>query len=56
MGWIENAVPDSRYAKQVAMIKDMGANSIRCSHYPRGDAFYHACDSVGMLVLRVMSF
>jgi beta-galactosidase len=51
MGWIENAVPDSRFVKQVAMIKDMGANSIRCSHYPRADAFYHACDSVGMLVL-----
>jgi hypothetical protein len=51
MGWIENAVPDSRFAKQVAMIKGMGANSIRCSHYPRAEAFYHACDSVGMLVL-----
>ena len=33
------------------MIKDMGINSIRCSHYPRADAFYRACDSVGMLVL-----
>ncbi len=51
MGWIENAVPDSRYAKQVAMIKAMGINSIRCSHYPRADAFYRACDSVGMMVL-----
>jgi len=51
MGWIENAVPDSRFAKQIAMIKDMGANSIRCSHYPRADAFYRACDSVGMTVL-----
>jgi hypothetical protein len=51
MGWIENAVPDSRFAKQVAMIKDMGINSIRCSHYPRAEAFYRACDSVGMMVL-----
>ena len=51
MGWIENAVPPSRFAQQVAMMKAMGINSIRCSHYPRGDAFYHACDSVGMLVL-----
>jgi hypothetical protein len=51
MGWMENAIPDSRYARQVAMIKDMGINSIRCSHYPRSDAFYHACDSVGMMVL-----
>ena len=51
MGWIENAVPDSRFAKQVAMMKDMGINSIRCSHYPRAEAFYRACDSVGMMVL-----
>jgi hypothetical protein len=51
IGWMENAVPDSRFGKIVGMIKEMGANSIRCSHYPRADAFYHACDSVGMLVL-----
>jgi len=51
MGWILNAVPDSRHAKQVAIIKEMGINSIRCSHYPRSQAFYDACDSVGMLVL-----
>jgi beta-galactosidase len=51
IGWMENAVPDSRFGKIVGMIKDMGANGIRCSHYPRADAFYHACDSVGMLVL-----
>jgi hypothetical protein len=51
MGWILNAIPDSRYAKQVAMIKAMGINSIRCSHYPRSQAFYDACDSLGMLVL-----
>jgi len=50
MGWIENAIPDSRYSQQVAMIKAMGINSIRCSHYPRADAFYRACDSIGMLV------
>ncbi|HAJ80065.1 MAG TPA: hypothetical protein DCO75_09870, partial [Fibrobacteres bacterium] len=50
MGWIENAVPDSRFATQVKMIKDMGINSIRCAHYPRADAFYRACDSLGMLL------
>jgi beta-galactosidase len=50
MGWIQNAVPNSRIAKQVAMIKAMGINSIRCSHYPRSDAFYRVCDSLGMMV------
>jgi len=51
MGWIENAVPDTRWAKIIGMIKDMGINSIRTAHYPRADAFYHACDSVGMMLL-----
>jgi hypothetical protein len=51
MGWVEAAVPDSRWAKNVGIIKAMGVNGIRCSHYPRSDAFYHACDSIGMLVL-----
>jgi hypothetical protein len=51
MGWILNAVPNSRFACRVKMIKDMGINSIRCSHYPRSQAFYDACDSLGMLVM-----
>jgi hypothetical protein len=51
MGWILNAVPNSRFVKQVEMIKAMGMNSIRCSHYPRSRAFYDACDSLGILVL-----
>ena len=51
MGWILNAVPNSRIIRQVEMIKQMGINSIRCSHYPRSQGFYDACDSLGMLVL-----
>ena len=50
MGWIENAVSDWRYEHEVKVIKAMGCNSIRCSHYPRGRAFYDACDRLGMLV------
>ncbi len=42
---------NSRFARQVAMIKAMGINSIRCSHYPRSRAFYDARDSLGMPVL-----
>jgi beta-galactosidase len=51
MGWVENAIPDSRHAKMVAILKAMGVNGIRCSHYPRSESFYHACDSLGVLVL-----
>jgi beta-galactosidase len=50
LGWIENAVPDQRYDYEVKVIKAMGCNSIRCSHYPRCRAFYDACDKLGMLV------
>jgi hypothetical protein len=49
MAWIENAVPDQKYYYEVKVIKAMGCNSIRCSHYPRGQAFYDACDKLGML-------
>ena len=50
LGWIESAIPDERYWYEVKVIKGMGANSIRCSHYPRAQAFYNACDKLGMLV------
>lgn len=49
-GWIENAVPDTRYWQEVKLLKNMGCNSVRCSHYPRAQAFYDACDKQGMLV------
>jgi beta-galactosidase len=51
IAWMENAVPDSRWAKIVGMVKDMGLNGIRTAHYPRADAFYRACDSIGVLLL-----
>jgi hypothetical protein len=50
LGWIESAVPDERYFYEVKVIKGMGGNSIRLSHYPRAQAFYNACDKLGMLV------
>jgi hypothetical protein len=50
LGWIESAIPDERYYYEVKVIKGMGANSIRLSHYPRAQAFYNACDKLGMLV------
>ena len=49
IGWIENALPNSRFKKEVALIKDMGSNLIRCSHFPRDPAFYDACDELGMM-------
>ena len=51
IGWIQNALPRSRFFKEVGMVKQMGANMIRCAHFPRDPSFYNACDEIGMLVM-----
>jgi beta-galactosidase len=48
--WVENAVPHSRTFEDLRLVKSMGANSVRCSHYPRSPVFYNACDELGLLV------
>ena len=47
--WVGNALPESRYFEEVKLAKTMGANAIRCAHYPRDPSFYDACDELGML-------
>jgi len=49
--WIQNAATPSRFYKDIKLAKDMGANMIRCSHYPRDPSWYNACDEMGMLLL-----
>lgn len=51
LGWIQNALPTSRFFKEIALIKDMGANLARCAHFPRDPSFYNACDELGLLVM-----
>jgi beta-galactosidase len=51
IAWVQNAVPDSRWPVEFAMIKDAGYNAVRCSHYPRDPSFYDAADSMGLLLL-----
>ena len=50
LAWIENAVPNSRFYKDVELMKNHGCNAVRLSHYPRDPAFYEACDQLGLLV------
>jgi len=47
--WVGHALPNSRYFQEVKLVKDMGANAIRCAHYPRDPSFYNACDELGVL-------
>jgi hypothetical protein len=49
--WIQNAATPSRFYKDIKLAKDMGANVVRCSHYPRDPSWYNACDEMGMLLL-----
>ena len=49
-GWIGDAVPVSRHYQEVKELKNLGCNSLRCSHYPRDQEFYDICDKLGMLL------
>ena len=49
IGWIQNALPNTRFFKEVGLVKDMGANLIRCAHFPRDPSFYTACDELGVM-------
>lgn len=45
-----NAIPASFQRYDVELLKDAGANYVRCSHYPMHPAFLDACDQLGVLV------
>ncbi len=46
-----NALPNSLHARDMKMIREMGCNFFRTSHYPQDPARLEACDRLGILVL-----
>ncbi|BBF44889.1 beta-galactosidase [Lachnospiraceae bacterium KM106-2] len=44
------ALPYSAIAADLALIKDLGANSVRTAHYPNDEIFLDLCDELGILV------
>lgn len=46
-----NALPNSRHFADMKIIRDMGCNFFRTSHYPHDPAVMEACDQLGLLVL-----
>lgn len=44
------ALTDEMHRRDFRLMKDMGANFIRISHYPQDDALLEMCDKEGMLV------
>jgi beta-galactosidase len=45
-----NALPASLHYEDALLIKKMGANFVRTSHYPQHQVFLDACDRLGLLV------
>ena len=43
-GLTGRAVPDSMYRYKAQLIKDMGANAYRCSHYPQAEYWMDEMD------------
>jgi len=46
-----NASNAKSWAERIAILQEMGCNSIRASHHPFPDDFYHVCDFMGMTVM-----
>lgn len=44
------AIPFSAMQQDLLLMKDMGANSVRTSHYPNDEIFLDLCDETGVLV------
>ncbi|MDR1707038.1 MAG: DUF4982 domain-containing protein [Prevotella sp.] len=47
---LANALSDEMHRRDMRLIKDMGANFIRISHYPQDPAVIEQCDKMGLLV------
>ena len=45
-----NALTPEMMAEDVALIREMGANTIRLAHYQHAQAFYDLCDEAGICV------
>lgn len=47
--YVGNALPNSSHYRDVKLLREGGSHIIRAGHYPQDDAFYDACDELGML-------
>ena len=50
-GLMGKAVPDNIHRYKVELMKEMGCNGYRCSHYPQTDALMDALDEAGFIVM-----
>ncbi|HZZ20451.1 MAG TPA: glycoside hydrolase family 2 TIM barrel-domain containing protein [Opitutaceae bacterium] len=50
-GAVGAAVPEAVMEHRLRLLKEMGCDAIRCSHYPMDPAFYAICDRIGLMVM-----
>ncbi len=50
-GLLGKAVPDNIFRHKVRLLREMGANGFRTSHYPHAAAFMDALDDAGFIVM-----
>lgn len=50
-GLMGKAVPDNIHRYKVELMKEMGCNGYRCSHYPQSEALMDALDEAGFIVM-----
>lgn len=51
LGCLGSAINEDALYRQLRMMKDMGANAIRCSHNPPAPELLHMCDTMGLMVM-----
>ncbi len=51
LGCLGAAINEDALWRQLRMMKDMGANAIRCSHNPPAPELLNICDTMGLLVM-----
>lgn len=48
--WMGNALTRAEHYEDAAIIREMGANTVRLAHYQHSRDFYDACDEYGFIV------
>ncbi len=54
--WVGNALSDEDHLLDAALIREIGANTVRLAHYQQSEEFYALCDAYGFIVWAEIPF